>query len=140
MLEIECGTGLLIGEVIEVGDGIAVGVYLESAGARVSWKIGSEARPGVSRTLLDTSGSFGIRSLEFSKTLAQPEGVRRTDGECSDAALEAAGATEEMGAASSGGIGECAIHESNERAVLGAKVCVGVVRAALMHLEPITSW
>jgi hypothetical protein len=124
VLGIESGTGLVIGELIEVGDGIAVGVYDESAGGRVSRKTGREARPGCNRALLDTSGTFGIRRPQFSKTLAQPEGVRRTDGEGSYAALDASGATDEMEAASLSGIGECAIHESNERTVLGAKGCV----------------
>jgi hypothetical protein len=127
---VKCGTGLVIGELIEVGDGIPVGVYVEGAGGRVSRKIGGEARPGCSGTLQDASGTFGIGRLEFSETTAQPKGVRRTDGEGSYAALDTSRAAEEMGPAPLSGIGECAIHKSNERAVPGAKVCVGVIRSA----------
>ena len=62
--------------------------------------------------------AFGVVAVELSQSLTKPQSVRRTDGECADAALGAAGATEQMRTTAAGGVGKGAIHESNEGAIL----------------------
>jgi hypothetical protein len=113
---IEGRAGFVVGEVFEVG-----AVFVEKAGARVAGEIWREAGDGLSRSLAEGEGAFGIGGIESGESLAQAGCVQLGDGEDADATLRASRSAQEPGAGAAGSVGDGGVNDLDELCVAGGE-------------------
>ena len=89
VVEIEDGTGFVIGKLFEEDGGFVV--LAEDAGGEVAGEPGVEAGEGVGYTGADTGGFGWVLLGEGFEAFAEAVGILVADGEDADAALGAAG-------------------------------------------------
>jgi hypothetical protein len=110
--EVEDGAGLVVGELFEEDGGFVV--FVEDAGGEVAGDPGVKAGEGVGYAGVEAGGFGGVGLLERAETFAEAVGVLLRDGEDADAALIAAGATDEMWAGAESGVYEGRVYDLNE--------------------------
>ena len=128
MLRIQGRTRFFVSEIVEAVGGIAVWVCIQQAGGRISRELRREALPGGRSTRPDASSALGIHLFEARESLLEPERVCGPDGKDSHTALRTACPTQEMGAASDGGIGKSAVDQSDKAPVLVSELCIRLIR------------
>lgn len=117
VFRIERRARLMVGEVLKLA--LGAGAFTENAGFAIAGKVVSNAVEGLASALANVTGASGIGDAEFSKALAEPRYVELADGEDADAALRAAGTTDEPGTGAVGSLGESSIENLNELVVDG---------------------
>ena len=101
---VEDGAGLVVGELFEEDGGFVV--FGEDAGGEIAGEPGVEAGEGLLDAGVDACGFLGVGVFEGGEAFTETGCVFVGDGEDSDAALVAAGAAGEVGAAAGDGGGE----------------------------------
>jgi hypothetical protein len=103
VFEVEHRAGLVVGELLEEDGGFVV--FVEDAGSEIAGEPGVEADEGVGYSCADAVGFFWVGLFEEREAFAEAGSVFVRDREDPDAALEAAGFTDEMVAATTGCVG-----------------------------------
>lgn len=103
-LRIERGTRFVIGEVFEPA--LCAWSLVEDAGLAIAGEVVGNSLEGFAGSLANPSRASRIGNVEFREALAQSGGVELVDGEDADAALRAAGATDEPMSGALCGVGE----------------------------------
>ena len=113
---VEDGAGLVVGELFEEDGGFVV--LVEDAGGEVAGEPGVEAGEGLLDAGVDAGGFFGVGLFEGGEAFAETGCVLVGDGEDADAALGAAGMADEVGAATTVGVGYGGVYDLDEAMVL----------------------
>ena len=114
---IERRARLMVGEVLKLA--LAAGAFTENAGFAIAGKVVSNAVEGLACALPNVTGASGVGDAEFSQALAEPRYIELVDGEDADAALRAAGTTDEPGTSALGSLDESGVENLDELVVGG---------------------
>jgi hypothetical protein len=112
LFEVEDGAGLVVGELFEEDGGFIV--FVENARGAVAWEPGIEAGQGVRYALVDARCFDWVGLVEGGEAFAEARCILVGNGEDSDAALGAAGFTDEVRATAAIGVGNSGIYDLDE--------------------------
>jgi hypothetical protein len=117
LVGVECGAGLVVGELLEESGGFVV--FGEDAGGAIAGEPWVQAGEGRGNARADSLRAFGIGLSEEHEAFAEAGCVLLGDGEDADAALRAAGAADKVMGSAAVGVGYGGVDDLDEGCGVG---------------------